>query len=182
MKDFLVLGFTGLMGSGKSSIARLLEENFKYKVIRLGEYLRSSIKADDHYINVLETEALKMKEKSKFKSLGEFFIDEINQSMERGKVLIVDSIRTREDVEFFRSVSKNFKIIIILANQRLRFNRILSRAREFDPKNFADFQKHDNWEMEFGIKNIFPQADKFIVNEGDISSCYNSVIKYLREV
>ncbi|MPM85855.1 hypothetical protein SDC9_132938 [bioreactor metagenome] len=54
---------------------------------------------------------------------------------------------------------------MIIADEEKRLNRILRRKREFDPNGIAELRMHDEWEMEFGIKHIFPLTNKYIVND-----------------
>lgn len=182
MNKLVILGLTGLMGSGKSHISKLFEVDSDFKIIRLGEYLRKNIVSKDKSVQNLENEALGIKTKLSQGSLGEFFAKEIDQCLKDKKILVVDSIRTKEDINFFGKKSCYFKMVMILSNQTLRYNRIVMRGRDFDPKNINEFHNHDHWEMEFGLKDIFPITDKFIINESDINYCYRDIRDYIKGV
>ncbi|OZV13002.1 hypothetical protein CIW83_05500 [Tissierella sp. P1] len=184
MSNFYIFGLTGLMGSGKSSLTDFFINDAGYKVIKLGEYLRSNMKVEEETdtINYLHNEALKIKNNKKIKSLGQYYIKEIEICRELNQILIVDSIRTEEDLKFFNMLSPNFKLIMILANQSIRRNRILTRQRKNDPKNDEEFINHDNWEMRFGMSVILPVVNKFIINEGDIQHSIEKFARYIGEV
>ena len=169
------------MGSGKSHISKLFESDPGFRIIRLGEYLRKNITLKDNSVQNLESAASGIKAKLSQGSLGEFFNKEIDQCFIDKKILLVDSIRTKEDINFFSKKSCYFKVVMILSNQIIRYNRVVKRCRDFDPKDINEFQNHDQWEMEFGLKDIFPITNKFFINESDINYCYQNIRDYLRE-
>ncbi|MDI9216421.1 AAA family ATPase [Clostridium tertium] len=159
-----IIGLTGLMGTGKTSIVDLCNENQKYHVIKLGEYLRRRETSSDYSIENLELKAEQIKSNLEHKSLGEFFLDSINNSLEENKIVIVDSIRTIEDVKFFSKITTNFIMVMIILDEQTRIERLSKRRRNFDPKNIDEIRQHDKWEMDFGIKYIFPLVNKYIIN------------------
>ncbi|WP_291571176.1 AAA family ATPase [Clostridium sp. UBA4548] len=163
MRDIKIVGLTGLMGCGKTTICKKINDDEKFKIIRLGEALRKNINNRDMNIKSVEIEAEKLKKCNK--SLGEMFIQDINEAAQKGKIIVVDSIRSIQDVNFFRKLTTDFNIIMIIADEEKRLNRILQRERTFDPDGILELRKHDEWEMEFGIKHIFPLTNKYIVND-----------------
>lgn len=177
MKKYKIIGLTGLMGSGKTSISNLLDNN-KFKVIKLGEFLRKNMNKENNNIETLQIEAEKIKDKAK--SIGEMFLEDINKAGMENKIIVIDSVRTIEDVRFFNSITTDFNIVMLVLDEKKRFNRISLRKRDFDPKSIMELREHDMWEMNFGIKFIFPMVNKYLINN-NLDKCFKDFQDYLNE-
>jgi len=98
---------------------------------------------------------------------------------DKTKHYIFDSLRNAGEAEFLRKElgEKNFFLIGVDAPQKLRFQRILSRGKESDPKNWEDFLKMDDRDH-FDFSNIMGQqtgkllhiSDFIIVNDSSLES------------
>ncbi len=181
MSRLKIIGLTGLMGSGKSAVVRSFDMMDQIRIIHLGEYLRKQLDITNDRIEELHNQAESVKEKLKHGSLGEYFIEEIEQCKRDGKILLVDSVRTREDLNFFSNLTSNFRLVMIITPQQMRFQRIQNRGREFDPKDLQSFKVHDEWEMKFGMSILVLVADKFILNEGNLEDCYHQLCTYINQ-
>jgi dephospho-CoA kinase len=66
----------------------------------------------------------------------------INKTIkEPDKNYIFDSLRNLGEAEFLRKERKNFILIGVDADRKIRFDRMLKRAKESDPKTWDDFIK-----------------------------------------
>jgi|GEM_PF-659878 len=91
----------------------------------------------------------------------------------RPKGLVIGSIRAVGEVERLKQVGG--KLIVVDADQRVRYDRIMSRQRADDPVSFEVFKEHEDAELahgetdptKFGMAAVIDSADITIVNNGD---------------
>lgn len=173
----IVIGLTGLSGSGKSEIANYLEEKNTFGIIRLGTYMRKLYK-DDNYDGDVETYA----EHFRFSTVAKFILDDINRMQNEGKIIIVDSLRTIADYNFFKEYTTNFKLIMVLADREQRIKRLSNRRRTGDSNDALKLQGHDYWEMSFGIDKLMVLVDKFVLNNRSIQELNQEIEQYIAYV
>ena len=82
----------------------------------------------------------------------------------------------------FKENFDNFIILSIFANPTLRFKRLQNRMREDDSKDYNDFLKRDQMELDFGIGNVIALSDKIIINESDFESYQEKINEFLDEI
>ena len=63
----------------------------------------------------------------------------------------------------------------------IRFKRLQERNREDDSKNYEDFLKRDQMELDFGIGTVISLSDKIIINEKDLESYEKEINEFLKE-
>jgi dCMP deaminase len=93
-------------------------------------------------------------------------------------------------VDAFRS-AKHFKLIRVEAPADLRFQRILSRQRESDPKTFEEFMTLEDREAvgddtSQNLVKVESMADGALVNDGTLETLYAQIdellLKLLKEI
>lgn len=173
----IVIGLTGLSGSGKSEIANYLEDKSKFGVIRLGTYMRK-LYEDNNYEGNVEVYA----EHFRFSTVAKYLLDDINRMRNEGKIIIVDSLRTVADYNFFKEYAINFKLIMVIANRDKRVERLSNRGRKGDTGDALKLQGHDYWEMSFGIDKLMVLVDKFVLNNRSIQELNREVEQYITHV
>jgi len=93
--------------------------------------------------------------------------------IEPGKDYVLDGIRNPGEVLELKKL-KDFILIAIDSSQKLRFERIVSRNMERDPKTWEDFLKADARDFDDGIvsglqiKKCMEMADYTIVNDSSV--------------
>jgi dephospho-CoA kinase len=100
------------------------------------------------------------------------------------KVVIIDGLRSYEELEFFRSNLAKFIVLAIHAAPLTRYARIRKRKRHDDPKDFKAFQERDHREISAGIAKILALADIMLVNEGNIDDLkyrLNKILSLIKE-
>ena len=95
------------------------------------------------------------------------------------KDILIDGIRSLEEVEEFKQHISNFKLIAIHSSPKTRFKRILRRNRVDDPKTWIEFKERDYRELSVGLGRVIAIADKIIVNEGTIKELKKKTCKVL---
>jgi len=59
-------------------------------------------------------------------------------------------------------------VVAVHASPRTRYERLISRGRSDDPKNWEDFAERDLRELSVGIGNVIALAEEMLVNEGSV--------------
>ncbi len=85
------------------------------------------------------------------------------------KTVVVDGVRSLEEVAEFRKEYPNMRIIAVHASPETRFERLVRRNRSDDPDDPDDlktFDERDKRELSVGLGNVIASADIMVVNEG----------------
>lgn len=138
----IVIGLTGKYCSGKTTVCDYLKsKSFYYK--SLSDELRDILKKE----GIEETRANliakgnELREKHGSNYLAKLVV----QNLEPDKNYVVDSLRNPEEIQEVRN-STNFQLWHVEAPEEKRFERIIERKREGDPKTFEEFQEFERKE------------------------------------
>jgi dephospho-CoA kinase len=160
-----VIGFCGLPGSGKSTALESVKD--LGVVVNMGDVVRN--------------EAIKKKIELTAENLGQLAK---SLRIEGGKgiiaiksvqliknspseVVFVDGIRSVHELTVFRKYWK-FPLIVIEADEKVRHQRIIERARDDDSKLILDIKKREEREVGFGLLELIEKADYIINNNSTI--------------
>lgn len=126
----IILGLTGSMGSGKSTIVNILKEKYGYKHITLSDAIRDECKKrglKEDRITLMDV-AEELRNNFGTQILAERALEKINKSHE---YWIIDGIRNPGEIKILRK-NPNFILIGNHANKDLIIKRIKSRQRDGD--------------------------------------------------
>ena len=141
----MLIGLTGRIASGKGVVAECLKsKGFEY--VKISQFLHDEAKrlGIPSKRGSLQDLGNKFRKEEGAGFLAKRFLDKINLS----KNYAVDGIRNHKEVTELKK-AKNFFLISVDALQKIRFERILSRKKEYDPKNWEEFIRADK--RDFGI-------------------------------
>jgi dCMP deaminase len=183
----MLIGLTGRNASGKGEVAKYLQKKSFYyyslsNVIRDEIRLRGEEPTRDRLIIV----GNELRQRYGANILAERILAKI----EDDKHYIIDSIRNPSEVEAFRA-AKHFKLIRVEAAPEVRFQRIVSRQRESDPRTFEEFLALETREAEGddtsqNLVKVELMADHTLTNEGALERLYVQIDellpKLLREI
>jgi dephospho-CoA kinase len=126
----------------------------------------------------------------------------LEQARSSGKdLVVVDGLRSKEEVEFFRDNSENFALVEVCASAEARLVRIADRGRSDDANSEDEIgksskiipscdrlkrtaealAKREFRERGWGMFDAFSEADMRIDNNGDIHEFEAKVEAFLRE-
>ena len=99
----------------------------------------------------------------------------------RSSTVIVEGIRSVHELNELKS---KFEVIpvAIHSSPTTRFQRLLSRNRSDDPKDWATFEKRDFRELEVGLGDVLALADVMLTNEGtalELQSAFRNALSKL---
>lgn len=131
----MIIGLTGKNGAGKGAVADFLKASgFIY--YSLSDVLREEMKKKGQKIT--RENLIKMGKNLRDEGGPSVLADKIIEKLDIDKNYIVDSIRNPAEVKILKS-RKDFYLLNVDADQKLRFERIKARGRENDPQDFKKF-------------------------------------------
>jgi dephospho-CoA kinase len=85
----------------------------------------------------------------------------------RSPNVVIEGVRSLHELAELRKVY-DVVTVALHASPKTRFNRLLSRNRSDDPKNWETFHERDVRELDVGLGQVMALADIVLVNEGTI--------------
>lgn len=185
-----IIGLSGTNGSGKDTVAEIIEKNYEFFVVSANKMLGDELVKRGQTADRVNKSALSAEWRR------EFGLDVIvNKAIEQAKSvgatkLIVGSLRNPGEAQRVKEL--NGKMIWVDADPKIRYERIQAgnRGRVEDNKTFAEFQADEEREMNHeGDKATLSSAevkklcDIFIENNGDydglLKDVNNKLEKYI---
>ena len=166
----MIIGLTGTIGAGKSIVAEFLKKKgFSY--FSLSNELREIAKKEkiEQTRENLQDIGNKIRHENGPDFLAELVVLRIES--EDASNAVVDGIRNPAEVKALKRL-KDFFLVSIDADEKIRFNRLKERNRENDSTSWDDFQKANARDLgekdEKGqqTKKCMELADFAILNKG----------------
>jgi dCMP deaminase len=166
----MIIGLTGTLSAGKGVVSEFLKKNgFVY--LSLSDELREIAKERKIELTRQNLQDLgnNLRKEQGAGVLAELVKKKIEN--QEYKKAIVDGIRNPAEIDVLRKI-KNFFLVSVDAPTEIRFNRLIERNRESDPKNFEDFlwvdRRDRGEEDEKGqqVVKCMEQADFILINDG----------------
>ncbi len=181
----MFLGFTGPNASGKGEAIRYLVENKKFTAFSLSDVLRDEAKkrglepVRDNLIAI--GNELRAKEgPGVLAKLAVMKIINMPQA-------VIDSIRNPYEIEELRRSLKDFKLIGINADVKVRFERAKKRGRQGDGETLEEFVKKEEKENSSDEKaqqlnKCLEMADIKVDNSGELFDLKKKLDKILNDL
>ncbi len=163
--DKLVIGLTGMPGSGKSLFVQTAKE-LGYDVVTMGDVIREETAKRGYELtpsNVGKV-MLELRAESGPGVVAEKCIPKIEQA--QNQRLIVDGLRSYIEADVFSGGLKNFVLVAVHSSPELRFERLSTRGRSDDPTTWEIFHERDMRELSVGIGNAIALSQYVIINDG----------------
>jgi dephospho-CoA kinase len=152
-------------GSGKSLVVVVARER-GYQIVTMGDIVREETKRRNLELtpgNVGEV-MLSLRETEGPAAIANRTLPKIDAM--RHKKILIDGIRSPEEVAEFRRHYPRFTLIAVHSSPQTRFERLFKRGRSDDTKNWKDFHERDTRELNIGLGSAIAKAETIIVNEG----------------
>lgn len=177
----LIIGVAGMPGSGKSIIVKVAKEN-GYGTVAMGDVVREeaghrSLEPNPENIGKI---MLKLRHKEGMSVIAKRCIPKIEETTKHK--IIVDGIRSLDEVEEFKSHFSKFSLIAICSSPEARFQRLFRRRRSDDAKNWDAFHERDIRELSVGVGNAIAMAEYTVVNEEGLDIVKNRIRHVLKKV
>jgi dephospho-CoA kinase len=177
----LVLGTAGMPGSGKSLIVKVAKEN-GYDAVVMGDIVRQeaesrSLEPNPENIGKI---MLELRQKEGKGVIARRCIPKIEEA--KKQKVVVDGIRSLDEVEEFKKRFPNFSLIAICASPETRFQRLFRRRRSDDADGWDAFHQRDMRELSVGLGNAIAMAEYILVNEEELEVVKNKLKHLLKKV
>ncbi|MEK6927481.1 MAG: AAA family ATPase [Nanoarchaeota archaeon] len=181
----MIIGVTGLIGSGKGAVAEIL---VKKGFIKLGhsEVIDVELIGRGMTPGVRDNQ-IKIGNEMREKYGAGYWARKLVESIEEGHNYVVEGFRNIGEIKEFRK-RKDFILLGVAAGRNRRIEWITKRGRLRDPVNFEEFlevEMRDFLQKEFyGQQNAlcFSASDRFVQNEGSLEELKNQVERFLDEI
>ena len=175
-----VIGIVGLIGAGKDTAAKYIEEKYGYKPISYSELVHEKVREEnlEPTRENLQMIAKKYREKFGFDYFARLAVEKALSSGH--EKIILKELRRKEDVEFPKSVFKDFYVIEIYANKKIRFERLKKRKSRKDPKTWKEFLEQEENEKKLGFHEALKYADFRVKNNSSLKKLFSNLDKIMK--
>ncbi|HLF53607.1 MAG TPA: AAA family ATPase [Candidatus Nanoarchaeia archaeon] len=152
----MIIGVTGSIASGKSVlIEKLIEKGFIYH--KISEEVREEAKKLGILIERKPLQDLGNAMREKYGN--GYWAERLLPKIESGENHVVDGIRNPGEIDVLKKL-KNFILIGVDAPIEQRFDRILNRNKDSDPKTIEEIRAIDSRDRGVGEPNSGQQSTK----------------------
>jgi dephospho-CoA kinase len=180
MENKVVVGLAGMPGSGKGAFRRFVQK-IGYPVVIMGDEIRNEVKRRklEPTPENLGKVMLQLREMEGPAVVAKRCIPKLQNIKE--KIVVVDGIRSLDEVEEFKKHFPNFTLIALHASPKTRYQRLFRRRRSDDPDSWGTFMQRDLREIGVGLGAVIAMADYMIVNEGTLTQLKKNIQQVLKE-
>lgn len=169
-----VIGLTGTIGAGKSTIKSLLLKRIDCYYVTLSDIIRAEVERRKGTLDrkTLQDMGNELRVKYGNHILAQLAVDYLPKEK---KFIVIDGIRNPGEIEYLKKrFGNDFKLIAVDAPPRIRFERLNKLEGGKYPKSWDEFLSLDERdqgkdEPEYGqqVKKCIEKADFLIINDGD---------------
>ncbi|MFH0849302.1 MAG: AAA family ATPase [archaeon] len=176
-----ILAVTGLPGAGKSMFCEAVQA-LGYTVFSCGEVVKEETKKRGLPVTAsnMAMVSLDIKKREGAAGVSKRLMSKIQTS--KSEIVAVDGVRSPDEFELFKTLSKNVIMTAVHAAPKIRFDRIRIRGRQDDTKTLEEFNARDQRELGYGIGNAISLADKMLLNEEGQDEFLDLANKFLHSI
>ena len=166
---------TGLPGAGKSTVAKIFKKK-GFEMIEMGNIARALAKKQKKSVDEFAKFARKKYGKNFFATK---VVELIKKRKKKKRKFVISGLRNLEELQEFKKLDKNAKLIAVTAPKELRMKRLLERKR----KTQKDIEARDKKEIALGIGKLIKNADFVIANTStkkELEKDVEEILKALR--
>jgi len=182
----LIIGLSGMPYAGKSVFAIIAEKsgipNLLMRSIIEDEMRKKGIKIDN--IN-LHKYSSTLRKQFGHGVVAERSVPGLNKLLEKNRIVILDSLRSPEEVKILKEKYNNFMVVTIWSSQNNRFLRFGKKRPGHTSDELHTIEElvwRDSIELSWGLGEIIALADMIIVNEDSKNSYKKKVGAFLKEL
>ncbi|PIR04420.1 MAG: hypothetical protein COV59_01065 [Candidatus Magasanikbacteria bacterium CG11_big_fil_rev_8_21_14_0_20_39_34] len=172
----LILGFTGLISSGKGTAAEYLRDTYSASMYTFSTMLKDAL--NRFYLEINRDHLIKISEIMR----GTFGEDVMAKTMAKdvasdpNPIIIVDGIRRLADIEHLKRL-EGFVMIEIFADPEVRYQRLIARSEKADDKTktYEQFLEDHKRSTEVSILEVAKYATERVDNNGDIEDLHKQL-------
>ncbi len=163
----LIIGVTGMPGSGKSVVAREISRVLGWPIYSMGDIVRAETRRRGYELTSsnIERVARILREEIGEDAVAILLVRELEKEESEG--VIVDGMRSLAETRRFRAFAP-LCVVAVHASPLTRFRRIMARGRVGDASGWEEFVERDLNNLHLGIGDLIALSDAVIVNEGPL--------------
>jgi len=180
----IVIGVSGYAASGKSEFAKYLKEKYRFKVFEFSETIEEEAKK----LKLLEENLSLEEKKRELSEIGkkirenygreDIFALKIIEKIKSEKLgkIVVSGFRNLAEVNAFKKeFGKNFYLIFIEADAKIRYERRKLQDPNFNLtlEEFLERDKRD--EKELGLRDLKEVANFVVENNSSLEDFYKKI-------
>lgn len=178
----LIIGITGQMASGKTTIAEYIIEKYGATSHRFSTPLRDIL--NRIYVENTRENLQKLSEPLRA-AFGEDTLAKViahDVQADTSHLIVVDGVRRPADVAYLKDV-EGFILLALTAEMKIRYERLTQRTENVDDQNktFEQFQKDHEQEPEQKIDEVSQGADITLENNGSVEDLFAQVDALLKQ-
>ena len=181
----MIVGLTGTKAGGKGEVAKILiEKGFLYS--SLSDIVREEA-AKRGMVNYTITDLQNIGNELRQKEGLGVLAKRVLEKTEAGKNYVIDGIRNLGEIEELKK--RNAVIIAVDAPKEKRFEFLIKRARQSDPKTRDDFEKMEARDLGLGEENFGQQvskcmekADYKIYNDSSLEELKKKILEIIDKI
>jgi len=185
----IIIGVVGQIAGGKGTIVEYLIKKFNFVSFSLSMIVHEELKKKnikEFTREMMQEVGNKLRREYGDDVLARRAINRLKKQI--NSRVIIEGIRNPGEIEFLKK-NPSFVLIGIKAKRELRFKRLLSRAKPWDPKNWNDFVKVDRQDLGVGQKKSGQQVGKcltycdyVITNNKDVSDFQKKIKELINKI
>lgn len=178
----MIIGLTGKNGSGKGEVAEFLKRR-GYQYFSLSDEIREEMKRQK--VPITRESLIPFANGLRNEHGPSYLAEQILKKMDMDKNYVVDSIRNPFEVETLRK-RKDFYLVSVMADSKVRFERLKGRGRENDPTDYKKFLEIDAAEARNAdpaaqqLDRTQEMADAVVENHTTVEDLHDKVKQVLR--
>jgi len=177
----VIVAVTGMPGSGKSLVARVLAEALGAEYYSMGDAVRREVERRGLPLTVENVEyvATMLRREHGRAAVAKLLLPDIENA--GTEYVVVDGLRSVDEAGVLASAGR-VCIVAVHASPKVRLERLMRRGRVDDIRGARDLALRDRKNLEYGIGEAIALADFMIVNEGSIEEARRQALIVARRI
>jgi len=172
----IILGFTGLIASGKDASKKYVEQKYEVGSHRFSTMLRDILNRLYLPITRENLQNLSYDLRNRFGSdtLARVIAEDVKN--DKKEIVLVEGIRRMPDIAKLLDFP-NFYLISIDADPKIRYDRLIKRNENVgdNTKTFEEFLNDEKQEAELQIPEVMARAKYHLDNNGSLEDLYRQI-------
>lgn len=183
MSQKIIIGFTGLMASGKDAAKKYLEEKYGAESFRFSSIMRDVLKRINVEMSRTNLSAVSLCLRQTF---GEDLFAKVIASDAQNAnsdIVVVDGVRRLADIAHLSKLD-GFHLVAIEADPKIRHERLVKRGENVgeSDKTYEQFIADHQAETELTIPEVMSKADLRINNDGSFEDLYKQIDELVEKI
>jgi len=180
MSQLKVVGLVGRAGAGKDTVCQIMGSRFPS--VRMGDVVieetrRRGLETTDRNVGRVADD---LRRKDGMDAIAKRCIDAIRRL--DSPIVIVNGIRGLDEVKLFQAEFSQLILVEVRAPDKVRYERIMKRARVDDVRDFEQFLARDRREDSWGLGEAIAMARYRIDNDGGLEDLEARTSEVLRRI